>query len=239
MNIEPGTYIENVQVNNSGTAGNPIIFQGLGALGTVKVGNVAGSGSPIFAIYGKNYITIQNLDIAGESGSGAIEMEQNCSNINILNNNIHHITSTSAFAIRATLFGPGPMSNINISGNNIFDVNTSSGSGAGKIIVLEGNVTNSQILNNTLTNCAAFYNGIDIDCGNSACPDHILIQGNVITGLTALGGGGGGGTAIFLDGASNSTVTANAVGNTVGWGIQAGHTRSAGPARLTAPCRTI
>ncbi|HTB22516.1 MAG TPA: T9SS type A sorting domain-containing protein [bacterium] len=230
--IEPGTYNENVQVNLSGTlAGGNVTLIAANGPGTVFVGNgdTSYSGSARFEFFSRNYVTIEDLDVA-DTNNGAFMIEDSCAGISILNNNIHHISGSNAFGVEANTYGTGnAISALTVSGNTFSDFNNSQGQYPAKIIALEGVVTNSAVDNNTLTSCNAYYNAIDIDCDGGA-PSGITVEGNHLTNTVCDGGVTNptdpGGSAIFLDGASNSTVTGNSVGDTSGWGIQVGYTGS-------------
>lgn len=227
--IEPGTYNgENVLLSASGSAGNPISFrQDPANPGLVTITPNAAAGVAAFQQNAPNlsYVTIMGLVISGVKQAAALDFGNGAagaSNIQILNNTIQNVAGGNSFAIRFYTFsGCGcSVSNVLISGNTIQNIVSDASGNPNQIIAMGGSISNSQVLGNAMTNLDS--QAIDILGGYSwlnGSPSNILVQQNVISNDRSPSSGGWG-AAIFMDGVSNSTVNANSVSGTQGWGIE-------------------
>lgn len=219
--IKAGTYHENVVVNVSGTAGNPIVFTNyLG--GNVILDGTGTTGSVMLTIINKKYLTFQNITIQNkfmayakgvnlEAGTGS------CTGITLRNLTVKNIgwtndesatpdNSDNAWGIKVK-GQDGGITNLTIDGCKVYD----NVLGYSEGIIVAGNVDGFAI-----KNCLVHDNtniGIDILGHNesSTDPEIDYPRNGTLSANTcyknispiALSAG------IYVDGASNITIERN------------------------------
>ena len=229
--IRGGTYNESVSiaVAGSATAGS-ITFQSYpGETAIVDGTGLTPSTSDtqgLFNIASQSYVTIQGFEIRNYTTSNAnaipagISVSGSGSNIQILNNLVHNITTTSekngnAFGI--VVYGteaPASLDSITISGNQVYNLKT----GNSESVTVNGNVTNFAITNNIIHD----NDNIGIDAigfeGVSSSPTYDfarngVISGNTVYNITAINNSGEGNQydadGIYVDGGSQIIVERN------------------------------
>ena len=229
--IRGGTYNESVSiaVSGSATAGS-ITFQsypGESAIvdGTGLVPSTSNT-QGLINIQNQSYVTVSGLEIRNYQTSSAsaipagISVSGSGSNIQILNNLVHNITTTSekngnAFGI--VVYGteaPASLDSIMISGNQVYNLKT----GNSESVTVNGNVTNFAITNNIIHD----NDNIGIDAigfeGVSSSPTYDfarngVISGNTVYNITAINNPGEGNQydadGIYVDGGSQIIVERN------------------------------
>jgi hypothetical protein len=155
--VESGVYNESVNFPNSGTASNPITFASYtGETATIDGTGLAVSGTQgLINIVNQSYLTVSGFEIRNYTTSSAsptpsgVWITGGGAGIQILNNLVHNITTTSekngnAFGIAVYGTSTTPISNLIISGNQVYDLKT----GNSESVNVDGNVTNFTISNN-------------------------------------------------------------------------------------------
>jgi len=156
-----GIYHESVNFPRSGTASEPITFQSYpgetavidgtgvsccGSSGTQGLINIVGS---------RSYITVSGFEIRNYTTSKdsqvpcGIWITGSGTGIQILNNQVHNITTTSeangnAFGMAIYGTSKTPITQLVISGNEVYDLRT----GESESLTVNGNVTHFHITNN-------------------------------------------------------------------------------------------
>jgi Protein of unknown function (DUF1565) len=228
--VRAGTYNESVTIAVSGTASQPVTFQSYpGETATVDGTGLSVAGNDVqglFNIEDESYVTISGFVIQNYTTSSAnstpagIWVTGSGSNIQILNNQVHNITTTSeksgnAFGI--AVYGseaPAAISNITISGNTVYNNKT----GNSETVNVDGNVDGFTISNNTIHD----NDNIGIDAigfegvSPSATYDFARngkISGNTVYNISAINNPGEGNEydadGIYIDGGSNIVVERN------------------------------
>jgi hypothetical protein len=231
--VRGGTYNEsvNIAVSGSATAGS-ITFQsypGETAIvdGTGLTPSTSGT-QGLFNISSQSYVTIQGFEIRNYTTSNAnatpagIWVSGSGSNIQILNNLVHNITTTSekngnAFGI--AVYGteaPASLDTVTLDGNQVYSLKT----GHSESVTLDGNVTNFAITNNIIHD----NDNIGIDAigfeGVSSSPTYDfarngVISGNTVYNITAINNPGEGSQydadGIYVDGGSQIIVERNSL----------------------------
>ena len=230
-----GTYNEMVQIAVSGSAtAGPITFQSYpGQTAIVDGTGLVPSTSDVqgmFNIANQSYVTVQGFEIRNFQTSSAsatpagIWVSGAGSNIQILNNRVHDIVTTSetngnAFGI--AVYGtaaPASLDQVTISGNEIYNLKT----GNSETVNVDGNVTNFVISNNLIHD----NDNIGIDAigfegvAPSAAYDYArngLISGNTVYNISAIHNPGEGSQydadGIYCDGCSQVVIERNLVYN--------------------------
>ena len=229
-----GVYNEAVKMAASGSAAaGPITLQSYpGETAVVDgTGLAPGSGnSGLFSITNQSYITIQGFDIRNYQTSSAsatpagIWVSGSGSNIQILNNSVHDIVTTSeatgnAFGI--AVYGtaaPASLDSVIISGNQVYRLKT----GSSESLAVDGNVTNFSITNNLIHDNdnigidAIGYEGV----APNAAYDYARngeISGNTVYNISAINNPGEGSqyaaAGIYCDGCSQVIIERNRVYN--------------------------
>jgi len=229
-----GVYNEAVSIAVSGSAtAGPITFQSYpGETAVVDgTGLVPASGRQgLFSIANQSYITIQGFEIRNFQTSSAsaapagIWVSGSGSNIQILNNSVHDIVTTSettgnAFGI--AVYGtaaPASLDSVTISGNQVYNLRT----GNSESVTVDGNVTNFAITNNIIhdnDNIGIDAIGFEGVSPNSAY-DYArngVITGNTVYNISAINNPGEGNQydadGIYCDGCSQVIIERNRVYN--------------------------
>ena len=155
--VETGVYKESVNFPNSGTSANPITFANYpGETATIDGTGVAVSGTQgLINIVNQSYVTINGFEIRNYTTSSAnptpagIWVTGSGTGVQLLNNSVHNITTTSekngnAFGIAVYGTSSTPITQITISGNQLYNMKT----GNSETMNVDGNVTYFTISNN-------------------------------------------------------------------------------------------
>ncbi len=231
--VRGGVYNESVNISASGSAiAGPITFQtfpGESAIvdGTGLVPSTS-STQGLINITNRSYISIQGFEIrnyqtASPSAIPAgIWVSGSGSNIQILNNLIHNIVTTSettgnAFGI--AVYGtaaPASLDSVTISGNQVYGLKT----GNSESVNVDGNVTNFAITNNIIHDNDNI--GIDVIGFEGVSPNPAYdyarngtVAGNTIYNISAINNPGEGkqydANGIYVDGGSQVVIERNLI----------------------------
>jgi hypothetical protein len=250
--VRGGVYNESVNISVSGSAvAGPITFQtypGEQAImdGTGLAPSTSGP-QGLINITNQSYISIQGLEIRNYQTSSAsatpagIWVSGSGSNIQLLNNMVHSIVTTSeamgnAFGI--AVYGtaaPASLDRVTISGNQVYNLRT----GNSESVNVDGNVTNFAITNNVVHDNDNI--GIDVIGFEGVSPDPAYdyarngtVSGNTVYNISAINNPGEGNqydaNGIYVDGGSQVVIERNLIYN-VDIGIEmasehAGHVTS-------------
>ena len=231
--VRGGVYNESVNISASGSAiAGPITFQtfpGENAIvdGTGLVPSTS-STQGLINITNQSYISIQGLEIRNYQTASAsaipagIWVSGSGSNIQILNNVIHNIVTTSettgsAFGI--AVYGtaaPASLDSVTISGNQVYGLKT----GTSESVNVDGNVTNFAITNNIIHDNDNI--GIDVIGFEGVSPNPAYdyarngtVSGNTIYNISAINNPGEGrdydANGIYVDGGSQVIIERNLI----------------------------
>ena len=231
--VRGGVYNESVNISVSGSAtAGPIAFQtfpGEQAIvdGTGLVPSTS-SAQGLINITNQSYISIQGLEIRNYQTASAsaipagIWVSGSGSNIQILNNLIHNIVTTSetmgsAFGI--AVYGteaPASLDSVTISGNQVYGLRT----GTSESVNVDGNVTNFAITNNIIHDNDNI--GIDVIGFEGVSPNPAYdyarngtVAGNTIYNISAINNPGEGkqydANGIYVDGGSQVVIERNLI----------------------------
>jgi hypothetical protein len=155
--VESGVYNESVNFPASGTAANPIIFASYpGQTATIDGTGLSVTGTQgLINIVNQSYITVNGFEIRNYTTSKAaltpagIWVTGSGSGVQLLNNLVHNITTTSekngnAFGIAVYGTSSTPITGLTISGNQVYDLKT----GESESVNVDGNVTYFSITKN-------------------------------------------------------------------------------------------
>jgi Right handed beta helix region len=155
--VETGVYNESVNFPNSGTSSEPITFANYpGDTATIDGTGLAVNGTQgLINIVNQSYLTISGFEIRNYTTSSAsptpagVWITGSGSGLQILNNLVHNITTTSekngnAFGIAVYGTSSTPITNLTISGNQVYNLKT----GQSESVNVDGNVTHFSITNN-------------------------------------------------------------------------------------------
>jgi len=234
--VRAGVYNEsvNIAVSGSATAG-PVTFASYpGETAVVDGTGLAVSSSAgtqgLFNLVNQSYVTIQGFEIRNYTTSNAnvtpagIWVTGAGSNVQLLNNLVHNITTTSetngnAFGIAVYgSSGSASIDSITINGNQVYDNKT----GNSETVNVDGNVTNFKISNNLVHDNDNI--GIDAIGFEGVAPSASVdfarngeISGNTIYNISAINNPGEGkqydADGIYIDGGSQIVVERNLVYN--------------------------
>src|SRR3989440_169308 len=233
--VRGGVYNESVNISVSGSAtAGPIAFQtfpGEQAIvdGTGLVPSTSGA-QGLINIANQSYISFQGFEIRNYQTSSAsatpagIWISGSGSNIQVLNNLIHNIVTTSetngnAFGI--AVYGtaaPASLDRVTISGNQVYNLRT----GNSESVNVDGNVTNFAITNNVIHDNDNI--GIDIIGFEGVAPDPAYdyarngtVTGNTIYNISAINNPGErnqyDANGIYVDGGSQVVIERNLIHN--------------------------
>lgn len=166
--VEAGVYNESVNFPSSGTASNYITFESYPGETAVIDGtgvscctsNPPSSGNEtqgLVTIVNQSYLTISKFEIRNYTTSNAaatpagVWITGSGTNVRLLNNLVHNITTTSqkngnAFGIAVYGTSSTPITKLTISGNQVYDLKT----GQSESVNVDGNVTYFAITNNVV-----------------------------------------------------------------------------------------
>ncbi len=231
VHIASGTYPEKVEVNVSGTVGNPIVFRKQSGTPVILDGTGISGLDAIIGIFDQSYITIEGLTLQNsiQNDAQGIIVEGSCQGISLLNNEIRNIhfdedpnapvsesTNSQPLIVYGTS-GSAPIRDLEISGNTIHDCRTGYSEG----LAVNGNVEGFTITNNTVYNISNI--GIDVIGHEGTAPANDqarqgLIAGNLVYECkspyaTAAG--------IYVDGGKDLVIERNEILDCQ-WGIEIG-----------------
>jgi len=249
--VHGGSYNERVVMSHSGNAsGGPITLQsypGETAIvdGTGVTVTTGGYAYGLVTFQNLSYVTISGLEITNFTTTNhdlvpaGIEVEGSGTNIQLLNNHIHHIYNTGsapdhtgkcpahspqAFGlVVAGTSGTSPIDTLTISGNELNDLKT----GCSESMTTNGNTQHFTIANNKIHD----NNNIGIAAlgGEGVAPsndgaNHGTIRGNSVYNITSNGNPVYGNSCvcadgIYADGSNDVIVERNLIHN-VDWGIE-------------------
>lgn len=224
--IRGGTYTDGFEVAHSGAKEAPVIIRNFEDEEVVISGKdkVMEEDTALVNVDSKRYITIQGLtvqDLNVDSPDFAVMgilITANSSNINIIQNHIHHIGNTSdeGNAHGIAVYGTGKMEQIRVMDNIVEDLTL----GLSEAVVLNGNIDGFAVTGNTVRH----NNNIGIDLigyeGTSEDPDadyvrNGTVQGNVVHDNSSFGNPAYGedysAGGIYVDGAKDIKIKANTV----------------------------
>ena len=235
--IRAGTYTESVNIGVSGSAtAGPVTFQSYpGEQAIIDGTGLTPSTSDVqglINIVNQSYVTINGLEIQNyqTSNSNAVPagiwITGSGSHIQILNNIVHNIVTTSeangnAFGI--AVYGSGSsattsLDTVTLSGNQVYDLKT----GESESVNVDGNVTNFVISNNVIhdnDNIGIDAIGFEGVSSNSAV-DFARggeISDNTVYNISAISNAGEGdeydADGIYVDGGSQIVIERNIVHN--------------------------
>jgi Right handed beta helix region len=203
--VETGVYNESLTFPASGTASNYITFENYpGQTATIDGTGLSVTGTQgLINIVNLSYLTVSGFEIRNYTTSKAtltpagIWVTGSGTGLNLLNNIVHNITTTSekngnAFGIAVYGTSSTPISNITISGNQVYSLKT----GESETMNVDGNVTNFAITNNIVHDNdnigidAIGFEGVGPTGSDQA--NHGVVSGNTvynISGITNAGEG--------------------------------------------------
>lgn len=241
-----GTYHEAVNFPNSGTEGEPIIFESYpgqtalisGSGVSCCTSNPPASGNHtqgLITIVNGSYITISGFAIANYTTSkvadtpAGVWINGSGTAVQILNNQVHDITTTAgangnAFGIAVYGTSQTPITQLVISGNEVYDLKT----GESESVNTDGNVTHFEITNNIVHDNDNI--GIDAIGDEGVGPTgydvstYGEIGGNTVYNISGIVNPGEGDSydadGIYCDGCAYVTIENNWIYN-VDYGIEA------------------
>ncbi len=231
VNILAGTYNEKVEVNISGTEGNPIIFTNYQNDEVIVDGSGITSLEAIIGIFDQSYVHIDGLKIRNnlQTNAQGIIVEGDCQGIEIKNNEISeiHFSSNPSAPVNETTNsqplivygtdGTSPIRDLVVSGNTVRDSRTGFSEG----LAINGNVEGFVVQDNRVYNITNI--GIDIIGHEGTSPSNDQARNGFIAAnlvynckspyATAAG--------IYVDGGKDLIIEGNEVYNCQ-WGIEIG-----------------
>ena len=231
--VRGGVFNESVNVSVSGSAiAGPITFQSYPGETAIVDGTglvpPTSSTQGLINITNQSYISIQGFEIRNYQTSSAsaipagIWVSGSGSNIQMLNNVIHNIVTTSeasgnAFGI--AVYGtaaPASLDSVTISGNQVYNLKT----GQSESVNVDGNVTNFVITNNSIHDNDNI--GIDVIGFEGVSPDpsydyarNGTVAGNTVYNISAINNPGEGNqydaNGIYVDGGSQVVIERNLI----------------------------
>ncbi len=238
--VRAGVYKETVAFAISGTAANgPITFQSypnetaiIDGTGLAALSQAHG----LIHIDSRNYLIVKGFEIRNYQTTSSslvpagIWITGSASNIQILNNLVHDIKTSSeangqAYGISAYGSGSTPIDTLTIDGNQVYNLKT----GGSESVNVDGNVTNFVITNNIIhdnDNIAIDAIGFEGVSSNSAL-DYArngVISDNTIYNISGISNAGEGNDydadGVYVDGGSQILIERNFIHN-VDIGIEA------------------
>jgi parallel beta-helix repeat protein len=195
VNIKAGTYYEKITLNVQGSSsGGFITFQNYGT-DKVVVDGTGVSGDYMLYIDSKSYVKIIGLELQNCSTTGlpcGMYITGKGSNVVIKNCKVHDIVNKGTDAHGIALYatdGTTPYSNVIFDGNEVYNCKL----GTSESMVMNGNVTNFQIINNVVHD----NDNIGIDMigfeGTASANDQVrngVCRGNTVYNISCEGNAG-------------------------------------------------
>lgn len=218
--IREGIYNEKVDIENSGSSAGFITIKNYPNERVILKANNTGGAN--LSIFNKSYIRIEGLELCNNSGEDTptgISIEGSGRYIEIVNNKVYDITSNSN-AHGIAVYGANkksPISKLLIQGNEVYNCKL----GQSESIVLNGNVTEFKVINNTIhdnDNIGIDFIGYEGTAGSGEtdrardglCADNIIYNISSIKNPTYNDYGAGG---IYVDGGQNIIIERNYIKN--------------------------
>ena len=233
VNVLGGVYNGYVSFPKSGTASEPITFQSYPVVveSIVQPAVIDGTGLTVSGTQGlitisgaRNYITVKGFEIRNLSSSKGVPcgvwITGSGTGVQILNNQIHNIVTTSENSGNGCgLFAYGtsqiPITKLVVSGNELYDLKT----GNSETMTLNGNVTNFQVINNLIHDNDNI--GIDIIGYEKTGPTGYdqagwgVVSGNTIYNISGIGSAAEGNSydadGLYCDGCAYTTFERNVI----------------------------
>jgi len=205
-------YFEKLTITTSGISlvaeiSHTPIIDGTGVAGAHMI-SIDGSASPVNDVLVRGFEIRNHLNVSDGSGVRIVGAGDN---IQIIANEIHHITGDDAMGITVYATKATPISNLVIDGNTIRDCEPA----RSEALVLNGNVDGFQVSNNLVRD----VNNIGIDCiggetdiqpnPNLVCRNGVIRGNTVIRANSQYEGGYGAG--IYVDGGRDVVIENNIV----------------------------
>jgi hypothetical protein len=203
--VEAGVYNESVTFPASGTASNYITFANYpGQTATIDGTGLSVTGTQgLINVINQSYLTISGFEIRNYTTAKAaltpagIWVTGSGTGLNLLNNMVHNITTTSekngnAFGIAVYGTSSTPISNLTISGNQVYSLKT----GQSETVNVDGNVTNFSITNNIVHDNdnigidAIGFEGVGPTGSDQA--NHGIVSGNTVYNISGINNPGEG-----------------------------------------------
>ncbi len=188
----------------------------------------------LFLIVNRSYVSINGFELRNYKTTSTsrtpagILLSGACQHVQIRNCNVHDIwntggnTTTSGNAFGIAVYGSSttPATDVVIDGNDVHHLKT----GSSESLVLNGNITNFQVTNNTVHDNNNI--GIDFIGFEGTCPDAAqdqardgVCRGNTVWNITSQGNqayanGDYSADGLYCDGATRVTIERNLVHNT-------------------------
>lgn len=192
VNIKAGTYKEKITMNVQGSStGGFVTFQNYGT-DKVIVDGAGLSGDDLLLISSKSYVKVIGIEFQNCSTSGTpmgIHIIGKGSDVVIKNCKVHDIVNLGSDAHGIALYatdGTTPYSNVIFDGNEVYNCKL----GSSESMVMNGNVTNFQIINNVVHD----NDNIGIDMigfeGTASANDQArngVCRGNTVYNITSEG----------------------------------------------------
>ena len=218
--VKAGIYNEVVSFAKSGSELSGYITL-MGESGAILDGT--GKGEVGITISGKNYIRVIGMEVQQFIGSGTpmgISVDGSSGYLEIKNNKVHHIENATGNAHGIAFYGNNAtaISNILVDGNEIRNCKL----GQSESMVLNGNVTNFTVSNNTVhdnDNIGIDFIGFEGTCPTSSLDqarDGICINNtvyNISSKTNPTYGGEQSADGIYVDGGKNIVIEKNRVYN--------------------------
>jgi hypothetical protein len=216
--VKAGTYQETVTFGKSGTIAAPIVLCNYGTDTPVIDGN-ATSGN-VVTIADKSNVQIIGFEVQNAKGgdpSIGISIEGCGENIVIKNCKVHDITSANKNAHGIAAYGSdgaNPITNLLVEGNEIYNCKL----GQSESMVLNGNVTRFQVINNTVhdnDNIGIDFIGYEGTAGSNDQAREGVCVGNHVYNISSTTnptyGGDGCADGIYVDGGRDIVIERNIV----------------------------
>ena len=231
--VRDGIYHEMVTINHSGNQAQGYInFENYPNESPVLDGTgltISASASAAFLITNQSYISIQGFEIRNYITADAqtlpagIYITGKGSHLQLLNNRIHNIetnyTGNNGNAHGIGVYGTDssePISDLKIDNNQLYNLKL----GASESMAINGNVTNFEVVNNSIhdnNNIGIDVIGFEGNCPTTDCDQarEGLIKANTVYNIVSAGnpayGDAHSADGIYVDGGHNVTIEQNTV----------------------------
>jgi hypothetical protein len=209
-----GGWHEKVVFPRSGsvTAG-PIVLKAYPGHHPVLDGTGAGASEFMILIRDRNWITVEDLEIANNAGltdGSGVRVEGRCERVTLRNLHIHGMRGFNAMGI--TVYGTslaGPIGELLIEGNEIHDCDAA----PSEALTLNGNVSGFTVANNhvhDINNIGIDFIGGETGIHPTAVARDGVCRGNLVERCKSIYGGGYA-AGIYVDGGRDIVVSGNFV----------------------------